>query len=329
MRVAVGGNFAVNSVLSGMVRVRRALRVRGEARVVTRAMMDEHSALVSAPDREAALDRWLAAYGHRGPLESDPARPRFAELRDRLLADLASRPRESSLPSKGGGSRRAAALTRPFFWIDERREWFRDELMKRWQELRKRMLEEAEQLVKEGRLDARDDVFLLRGDDLAGDLRAAVSARRDALERARRLVLPRTAPRDAIVEAMRGEAVAELDGRRVFPGIPLADAVVEGEALPVRELTDLLGSTALGPSTILVVPALEPSWAVVFPRVGGVVAEIGGELSHASILLREARRPAIVNCAGIFGAVHKGTRLRLDGATGVVELLDAVTPSPE
>jgi pyruvate,water dikinase len=63
--------------------------------------------------------------------------------------------------------------------------------------------------------------------------------------------------------------------------------------------------------------------------VGGVVAEIGGELSHASILLREARRPAIVNCAGIFGAVHKGTRLRLDGATGVVELLDAVTPSPE
>ncbi|HEV2844292.1 MAG TPA: PEP-utilizing enzyme, partial [Thermoanaerobaculia bacterium] len=63
------------------------------------------------------------------------------------------------------------------------------------------------------------------------------------------------------------------------------------------------------------------SWAVVFPRVAGVVAEIGGELSHASILLREARRPAIVNCAGIWRAVSDGDRLRLDGGRGMVEVL--------
>jgi phosphoenolpyruvate-protein kinase (PTS system EI component) len=61
----------------------------------------------------------------------------------------------------------------------------------------------------------------------------------------------------------------------------------------------------------------------VFPRVGGVVAEIGGELSHASILLREAGRPAVVNCAGIFRAVATGDRLRLDGARGIVEILDS------
>ena len=60
---------------------------------------------------------------------------------------------------------------------------------------------------------------------------------------------------------------------------------------------------------------------MVFPRVGGVVAEIGGELSHASILLREARRPALVNCAGIFRAVETGDRLRLDGTRRRVELL--------
>ena len=66
----------------------------------------------------------------------------------------------------------------------------------------------------------------------------------------------------------------------------------------------------------------QPSWAVVFPRVGGVVAELGGELSHASILLRESRRPAVVNCAGIFREVRPGARLRLDGARGLVELVD-------
>jgi phosphoenolpyruvate-protein kinase (PTS system EI component) len=61
---------------------------------------------------------------------------------------------------------------------------------------------------------------------------------------------------------------------------------------------------------------------VVFPRVGGVVAEIGGELSHASILLREAGRPAIVNCGGIYRQVQTGDRLRLDGALGRVEVLE-------
>ena len=82
------------------------------------------------------------------------------------------------------------------------------------------------------------------------------------------------------------------------------------------------GAGLLGPGAILVVPTLEPSWAVVFPRVGGVVAELGGELSHASILLREARRPAVVNCAGIFREVRPGARLRLDGGRGVVEVLE-------
>ena len=61
---------------------------------------------------------------------------------------------------------------------------------------------------------------------------------------------------------------------------------------------------------------------MVFPRVVGVVAEIGGKLSHASILLREARRPAMVNCAGIYRAVSTGDRLRLDGERRVVEVVD-------
>jgi rifampicin phosphotransferase len=61
---------------------------------------------------------------------------------------------------------------------------------------------------------------------------------------------------------------------------------------------------------------------VVFPRFAAVVADLGGELSHASILLREAGRPAVVNCAGIFRAVTTGDRLRLDGARGLVEILD-------
>jgi pyruvate,water dikinase len=67
---------------------------------------------------------------------------------------------------------------------------------------------------------------------------------------------------------------------------------------------------------------------VVFPRVKGVVAEIGGELSHAAILLREANKPAVVNCQGIFAAVDDGMHIRIDGRRSLVEIRHAFGLAP-
>ncbi len=61
LRLALRGNFAINAVLSGVSRVRRALRLPGSARVVTQDMMEEYRRLAALPsaERPAALDRWL------------------------------------------------------------------------------------------------------------------------------------------------------------------------------------------------------------------------------------------------------------------------------
>jgi phosphohistidine swiveling domain-containing protein len=319
LALAIRTNFAINGVLSGVSRVRRALGVRGTGRVTTREMMEEYGRLAAAGDREAALDGWLARYGHRGPLESDPSRPRFAELREVLLRDLADSPPSAAdpIPEKDP--------SRLWFRIDEIRERFRDDLMRRWQRLRAAILEEGRRLVAAGEIDAPEDVFYLRGEDLeSGPLREVVTAGRERIARASLLALPLTASREEIERILAGaeQARAESSGRRVFPGIALGSTVVEGRAVKADDLVGLLGRPGdLGPDAILVVPSLEPSWAVVFPRVGGVAAEIGGELSHASILLREARKPAVVNCAGIYGAVSDGDRLRLDGGRGLVEIV--------
>jgi pyruvate,water dikinase len=328
LRMALRSNFAINAALSGVGRVRRLLRLPAAARVVTQDMMEEYSSLSALPpaDREAALDRWLARYGHRGPLESDLARPRFRELRAVLLQDLRTAAPSGAAKPRARG--RVAGLLRPFYWIDERREWFRDGLMRRWERLRGRILDVARRLAAAGELDAPEDVFWLRPEDLYGPLplRAAAAARRKRVEAVRYAELPQSAPLDVIQDLLKQAArsQSERTGRKAFPGIPLSPAVVEGRAVKGDDLVALLQQAggALGPDAILVVPTLEPSWAVVFPRVGGVVAELGGELSHASILLREARRPALVNCAGIYREVRPGARLRLDGARGLVELLE-------
>jgi pyruvate,water dikinase len=334
LALAIRTNFAINGVLSGVSRLRRRLGVRGEGRVTTREMMEEYAVLrhLAPVAHEAALDAWLARYGHRGPLESDPARPRFAELRELLLRDRAS-PSPSTGEAAASPAPRAAPsrLARPWYRIDEVRERFRDHLMLRWQRLRAAMLAEGRRLAAAGELDDPQDVFFLRDSDLAAEpLRDAAAAGRERVAQAALLDLPLTARREEIERVVQGvERVrAEAAGRRVFPGISLGPSVFEGRAVKADDLVSLLrNSERLGPDAILVVPALEPSWAVVFPRVGGVAAEIGGELSHASILLREARRPAIVNCAGLFAAVSTGDLLRLDGEKGVVEVLDASGPS--
>jgi rifampicin phosphotransferase len=333
MDVLIVQAASIVSLLILVSRFRRLLRLTGRSRVVTHEMMIEYralSAIIDPTDRARGLDDWLKRYGHRGPEESDLARPRFAEMRDVLLHDLATAcsgehdaPRPWSFRDW---------LLQPLYWLDHRREWFRDAIMRRWQRLRERLLEEGLRLVAAGELDVPEDVFWLRGSELQtkAPLRSAVAAERQQFEALRQVRLPVDATRDEI-EAILAKVEQPTTPSRIltrFPGIALVPAVLEGVVFRADNLLQVLSDRSpngqrFGRTTILVVPALEPAWAVLFPRIGGVIAEVGGELSHASILLREMRRPAIVNCAGICTHVHTGDRVRLDGVRGVVEVLAA------
>jgi pyruvate,water dikinase len=317
-------------------RLRLALGLAGSARLVTHDLMEEYRELLqrgSPEERVKGLDAWLERYGHRGPLESDVARPRFLELREALRQDLLRAPPAPIPPAPAPSLWSAVGrwLFRPLNWFEERREWFRDAATRRTQRMRARLLEEGARLTAAGLLDAPDDVFWLRGQDLKDErgLRQAVAEAKARREAVRRAKLPLTARLSEIESALAATGLGapdEKNGQRAFTGIALGPKEFVGRVVKADDLMGLLRSAAadsslLGPDTVLVVPALEPSWAVVFGRIGAVVAEVGGELSHASILLREAGRPALVNVTGIFAQVETGDRVRLDGRRGTVELL--------
>lgn len=330
--LGVNTAMSIAGLMSFVLRLRTALHLPGSARLVTQSMMEEYDRLNALPDlpaRLAGLDVWLQQHDHRGPFESDFARPRFRELKDILARDVASPAARSSVtkrpPSTVG--RWLTTLTRPLFWIDEWREWFRDACMMRWLRIRQRLLAEGARLATDGKLSCPDDVFWLHVQDLDSDrtLLDSVAKRKELAELYQRLALPTTARLDEIERVVNATEAAVMpdESKRRFSGIALGHQVVEGIARKANDLRQLLsGDVAIDSKTILLVPTLEPSWAVVFSRVLGVVADIGGELSHASILLREACKPAIVNCTGIFRQVRDGERLRLDGARGFVERLD-------
>jgi phosphohistidine swiveling domain-containing protein len=271
-----------------------------------------------APEREAGLTHGLARHGHRGPLESDPARPRFGEIRERLAAELAM----------GGGARagrrveppRRARLRDWAFFPDRLRERFRDELMRLWQVLRERALELGKDAVASGRLARADEVFLLAGEDLdapPSQWRERVAQRREARERHEAMTLPVTSDLDALARCLVPEGSSAASR-----GIGIGRGIVRGRVRRARELDEVLGLAAHEPE-VLVVPSLEPSWAVVFPRFVAVVSELGGELSHAAILLRESRRRAVVDCRGIFASARDGELVEVDPERGLVTRCEA------
>ena len=109
------------------------------------------------------------------------------------------------------------------------------------------------------------------------------------------------------------DAGGGLSGMAGSPGI------VEGVARVLRS-PDQLGE--LQKDEILVTPVTAPSWAPIFGKISAAVTDIGGMMSHAAIVCREYGLPAVTGTGNASTKITTGMRLRVDGNSGTVEILD-------
>ena len=72
------------------------------------------------------------------------------------------------------------------------------------------------------------------------------------------------------------------------------------------------------PGDILVCRFTDPAWTPLFGIVAGVVTETGGRLSHAAIVAREHRIPAVLGVPAAMTTLYDGQPLTVDGSTGTV-----------
>ena len=75
---------------------------------------------------------------------------------------------------------------------------------------------------------------------------------------------------------------------------------------------------------ILVCQMTNPAWVVLFTRIGGLVTDAGGVASHPAVVAREFGLPAVVGTSVATEVIASGDRVRVNGATGVVEILERV-----
>jgi pyruvate,water dikinase len=110
---------------------------------------------------------------------------------------------------------------------------------------------------------------------------------------------------------------AQEDGG--LTGFAASPGVAEG---PARVIFTADGISQLQDGEILVAPLTAPSWAPVFGKIAATVTDVGGIMSHAAIVCREYGLPAVTGTAFGTKTIKTGQRLRVDGNTGKVTVID-------
>ncbi|MEL6981943.1 MAG: PEP-utilizing enzyme, partial [Actinomycetota bacterium] len=334
----VTGMFPLSSAIGpplGLLRATGTLFEHASRhRTVTAELADRLTALRSSGDRDQ-LARFLDDFGHRGVYESDIARPRYHELPDALLGPANSGGGSSTNGSGGttggGGAPTSTVysapprtvrgrLTWPIWALAARpmaaREWYRHDAMRAFDSVRRAAVDLAATAVAGGQLRSVEDLWLLSADevrrlDQGWRPDEAFWTEREA-ERAdlAELVVPHVIGlHDPVPSDGAGSSSTGLQG------IPLTAGMVTGVARVLHEPGPIVGGEG-DEGTILVARSIDAGWITTMADVAAVVVEIGGDLSHGSILVRELRLPAVTNVAGATTAIADGDRIRVDGGSG-------------
>lgn len=103
----------------------------------------------------------------------------------------------------------------------------------------------------------------------------------------------------------------------VFTGTPASPGVAQG---PVRVVHGPEDFDRVQPGDILVCRTTDPAWTPLFSIVAAVVTEHGGLLSHAAIVAREHRLPAVLAVPHATTALPQEATATVDGTNGLIAL---------
>ena len=117
----------------------------------------------------------------------------------------------------------------------------------------------------------------------------------------------------------RGDAVVDVaQPGDVLQGVPGCPGIVRGRA---RVILDPADPEGLEPGEIMVAPLTDPAWTPLVMSAGGVVVDVGGQISHAIIVSRELGLPCVVSVTDGTRRIPNGAEIEVNGNTGLVTIL--------
>jgi len=295
------------------------------------------------------LDLFLARYGYRCVNEAEMMLPSWDQdpgfvlsmIRNLLLARSPEDPEaverqrseERHRAVREARNRLSPGKRRLFLWIQEQAQAFitgREKnkalLMMGIHGVKNVFFELSRRLHESGQLRERLDLYFLTRKEIlqlcrepAFDPYDRIPARRKTWERNRRIRLP---------ETFRGRPVPLTDPELVPPDDPAgAETVLTGLAVSpgrvtgkARVITDPRTDTHIEEGEILVAPVTDAGWTPLFLIASAIVVDVGGLLSHGSIVAREYGIPGVLNVFTATKRIETGQIITVDGDRGTVRI---------
>ncbi len=302
---------------------------------------------------QKGLANFLAIYGHRSIAEIDLGLPRWSEDPTHIIGALANylqlrNPELAPDVQFRRGAKEAEAMvveltrraahkgrlrgllvgfclrrTRDLYGLRETPKYYLVKLMARGRGL---LWPVGEELAKAGHLEEAQDIFFITLPEaraaLAGaDMRSVVRERRANYQyELHRRHVPRLLLSDGTEPSAEPQATqatqATGSAESTLSGTPASAGVVTAKA---RVILDPTGAR-LEPGEILVAPSTDPGWTPLFLTAAGLVMEMGGAMSHGSVVAREYGIPAVVGVPGATERISTGLQITVDGSAGTVSI---------
>ncbi|MHB8075611.1 phosphoenolpyruvate synthase [Desulfosporosinus fructosivorans] len=183
------------------------------------------------------------------------------------------------------------------------------------------LLKEAEQLVQEGVIPEKEDIYYLTLEEFGEVVRTnkldyqIICLRKDEHKLYEKLTPPRVITSDG--EIITGAYKRENLPSDALVGLPVSSGVIEGRARVILNMED----ADLEDGDILVTSFTDPSWTTLFVSIKGLVTEVGGLMTHGAVIAREYGLPAVVGVENATKLIKEGQRIRVHGTEGYVEIL--------
>jgi phosphohistidine swiveling domain-containing protein len=197
--------------------------------------------------------------------------------------------------------------------------------------LRRMLGELGRRLVEAGAIADPDDVYWLeRAEVVRGaialdhgealeDLGGRIRERREVWLAENRATPPQQLPVKGRVMGLKVDAFMPVSAEEQTGGLLKGVAASPGRVTATARV--LLGPEdfyRMQPGDILVAEITTPAWTPLFAMAAGIITDIGGPLSHGSIVAREYGIPAVLGTGVATQRIRSGQRVTVDGSAGIV-----------
>jgi pyruvate,water dikinase len=199
--------------------------------------------------------------------------------------------------------------------------------------LRRMLAELGRRFAEAGAIADADDIYWLERGEVEGgaaaldggeppvSLAARVEERKAIWQAERRATPPQQLPTKGRVMGIKTDAFMALSAEEqigdVLKGVAASPGQITAKA---RVLLGPEDFHHMQPGDILVAEMTTPAWTPLFAMAAGVVTDVGGPLSHGSIVAREYGIPAVLGTGVATQRIRNGQTITVDGGAGTIAL---------